>query len=371
VADRKFQLKFVGDRFDGGRLPVSALSDLSAFRDLLASFAKDQWRENHRSKKRLPNGFVKSLDLFLTEIEDGSAVPVLEWSDTDADKFLPGFSSELEDTLDASYNKIVQLVEEASTGRYPTALSSEHVRALNKFGSGLQEKERIEFVGSKDANGNVVYLDDAKRKAIITNVSETYEKRIHALGRLSGVHENGTLTLTESLFPTLLIPVDPSRIADDFDGNIGSTIQFEILVELDHEDRIKEVRETTHAEIIEPNLVEHVNAALRRLTEIQGLDAGWLDGKGIQPATNAIRIARELIQRRPSVAEKLALFPIPEGGVELAIRNKKWDFSVEVMANGTLELDGLSLRDGTSRDLIEFSSLDASFFEAFDELSEE
>ena len=66
---RRLSLHYKGSRFRNARLPVDVLSDLSAFRDLLVSYAKDEWRRRHADRKRVPKGFDKSLSSDFIKIE--------------------------------------------------------------------------------------------------------------------------------------------------------------------------------------------------------------------------------------------------------------------------------------------------------------
>ena len=92
--EKTFKLRYVGARFTGARLPVNVLPDLQAFRDLLVSFAKDEWKTLHPDRKRVPKGFDASISFDLTIIEDGSAVPNIVWSRDIAQANLPGFEDE-------------------------------------------------------------------------------------------------------------------------------------------------------------------------------------------------------------------------------------------------------------------------------------
>jgi hypothetical protein len=98
-----FKLRYVGVRFDGARLPVDVLLDLPAFRDLLVAFAKDGWRDLNADRKRVPKGFDKSISFDLVGIENGSAVPMLNWSRDAAQENLPGFADKLQEIVDHSY----------------------------------------------------------------------------------------------------------------------------------------------------------------------------------------------------------------------------------------------------------------------------
>ena len=70
------------------------LADLPAFRELIVTFARAEWRRNNTHRKRLPKGFDASLALDLVAIEDGSAVPVLKWNRETTQAYLPGFSDQ-------------------------------------------------------------------------------------------------------------------------------------------------------------------------------------------------------------------------------------------------------------------------------------
>ena len=49
----QFLLRYVCARFDKHRLPLDVLPDLSAFRYLLVSFMKAEWRATHEKRVRL------------------------------------------------------------------------------------------------------------------------------------------------------------------------------------------------------------------------------------------------------------------------------------------------------------------------------
>ena len=102
---RRFLLRYVGARFEGHRLPLDILPDLSAFRDLLVSYVKSEWRAAHAERERLPKGFEKSIAFDLVGIKDGSAVPQLEWDRDTAQLPLPDFKDELELLVEKAYAK--------------------------------------------------------------------------------------------------------------------------------------------------------------------------------------------------------------------------------------------------------------------------
>ena len=138
-----FQLRYVGPRFEGTRLPVDVLSDLPAFRDLIVSFVKKGWHAQHADKVRLPKGFDRSLTFDLVRLTDGSAVPNLNWNRSRAQAYLPGMVDQLDDLMASSFSQFIHLVDGAEDGGTAPALTAQQIRALNKLGSGLRDDERI------------------------------------------------------------------------------------------------------------------------------------------------------------------------------------------------------------------------------------
>ena len=212
---RSFLLRYVGARFEGHRLPLDVLPDLSAFRDLLVSYVKAGWRAAHTDRERLPKGFEKSIAFHLVGIGDGSAVPQLEWDRDTTQLLLPDFKDELELLVEASYSKVLRLIDGANSPVGAVELTFESIRALNKFGSGLLPDERIEFLGSQGADGNVVYLDTTRRKRLITQGRDSYQKRFEDLGKLLGIEIDplgtaGKITILTTEYGKIDVPVSPS-----------------------------------------------------------------------------------------------------------------------------------------------------------------
>jgi hypothetical protein len=373
---KTFQLRYVGARFEGARLPLDVLSDLPAFRDLLVSYAKDSWRKLNLDRERLPRGFDQSISFDLVSIEEGSAMAKLDWSRKMAQAMLPEFTDELEELVDRSYGDLVQLVDGAGHDRFPAALSSEHIRALNKLGAGLRESERIEFLGSSGADGNVVYLDTFRRKALITRVRETYQARFEGIGRLiglhtgkpSGLHPEGYIAVDTAEHGELRIPVDPVRVSEEFDGNTGSEVQFSLLIELDNKDRFRNVIETFDVELIDAAVSEHIKRCRARLSELRKLSAGWLDGSGSPIKTTAINLAEAFLNKRPAFAEAYRLYPTEDGGVLFEFLVKGWDLSLEFGPAGGIEMYGVEVDGAGEMQPCTFSGLSDEFNRAFDAL---
>ena len=343
---RSFLLRYVGARFEGHRLPLDVLPDLSAFRDLLVSYVKAEWRSAHTQRERLPKGFEKSIAFDLVCIGDGSAVPQLDWDRDTAQLLLPDFKDELEGLVEKSYAKVLKLIDSAYMPVESVELTSENIRALNRFGSGLLPDERIEFVSSRGADGNVVYLDTHRRKRLITRGRDSYQTRFEDIGKLLGSEIDplgtaGTITILTSDFGKINVPVSPERVRDDFDGNIEADVQFRLMIELgSRDDGYRGVVEVFDVDVIDAKVVADLAMCRERIASLASLQDGWHDGSGKPPTNAAVVTASRLLSRKPGMAASYRIFPTDDGGLLFEFVRSGWDYSFEIGSTGKLEIFG-------------------------------
>lgn len=358
---KNFELRYVGGRYDGGRLPVDMLSDLSAFRDLLVAFAKEDWKSRNQGRERVPKGFDKSLTFSLTSISEGSAIPKLQWDRQAAQSSLPGFSDELDDVLDTSYSSILRLIDGADQAANDISLSSSHVRALNKFGAKLRPGERIEFLHSNSSN--VIYLDTAKRRTLITRVRETYQLRYEGVGTFIGLNIQESLIFVKtSEHGNIRFFIDADRIIQEFDGNILADVQFDLNLELDHNDNIINILDVYSAEIVEAGTV-YTNELLAELAELAHLKPGWLDGDGEPISRTAVTHARQVITMSERLHIDFRLYPSELGGLLLEFEISSWAYSLEISKAGALHLIGANLSESYNFASEIFEEVSDKFFE--------
>jgi|HubBroStandDraft_1064217.scaffolds.fasta_scaffold22214_3 hypothetical protein len=342
---RSFQLRYVGARFEGHRLPLDVLPDLSAFRDLLVSYVKAEWRAAHADRERLPKGFEKSIAFDLVGIKDGSAVPQLQWDRDTAQLLLPDFKDELESLVDNAYDKVLTLIDGANVPVGAVELTSENIRALNRFGSSLLADEKIEFLESRGDDGNVVYLDTSRRKRLITRGRDSYQTRFEDIGTLLGSVINpagteGTITINTSEYGPIDVPVSPERVREDFDGSIEADVQFRLMIELGSDDSFRGVVEVYDVDVIDAKVVADLAICRDRIASLRTLNDGWNNGSGKPPTPAAALTASRLIARKPAMAGTYSIFPTEIGGLLFEFSRKGWDFSIEIGPAGLVEIYG-------------------------------
>ena len=113
-------LVFRGKRFDGAVMPLEALPELAAYRDLLAAVAREFFFAENPGRLRLPKGFADSFRLSLARIEQGSAVPIVEREVLDPHLFALGDLFDREErytVLPATFDAVTAYVADHATPR--------------------------------------------------------------------------------------------------------------------------------------------------------------------------------------------------------------------------------------------------------------
>ena len=376
IEPKIFLLRYIGARFEGHRLPLDVLPDLLAFRDLLVSYAKAGWRTAHIQRERLPKGFEKSIAFDLVSIEDGSAVPKLEWDRKTVQQLLPDFKDELEILVEESYVKVLALFDSANSPHADAELTSENIRALNKFASSLRSDERIEFPESRGEDGNVVYLDALRRKRLITRDRDNYQIRFEGTGKLLGSEvdisgTSGTIRVNTTEYNTISILVAPDRVRSDFDGSIEADVQFRLMIELDNNDAFRSVVEVFDIDVIDAEVVANLARCRDRISSLRSLQDGWHDGVGKAPTFTAFTTADRLLARKPRMAGSYRVFPTDTGGLLFEFVQSGWDYAVEIGPDGTLEIYGVEI-DGRGEMDTETLEVDSDeFIKKFDSVTGE
>jgi len=367
--DKSFSLRYVGRRFDQARLPLDVLGDLPALRDLIAALAKQEFRHNNSDRKRVPRGFDKSISFSLTDIGSGSAIPVFALDRELAQQNLPNFGDGMEEIVNRAYQRVAEIFDDAGQGRFPQALPLDAIHALSKLGANIQDDEKIEFRNTTGADGNVVCLDGFRRKNLLTRVRETYTFEFESVGTLTGVDaSHNTIQVLTEEYGELRLPLDGvSMPAEQFDGSLHTLVEFSLSIALDAHDEFKAIEEVHSVDLVRP-YDEDLMRCVNRLQELATVEKGWLGGQqGEQLVHLAGMRATQIIFMRSNLANIFRIFPTEDGGISIEFDKSGWSFAVEIMPDGSLEIDGSS-NDGKVFEMKSFEGFSSKFFEAFDEM---
>lgn len=368
--NKSLSLRYVGRRFANARLPLEVLSDLQALRDLIAAFAKQEFRKQNPDRQRVPQGFDKAISFSLVDIEEGSAVPKLSLEKDVGQQSLPNIGDGMEEIVSRAFARVAQIYDDAGHDLFPQALPQDAIRALSKLGANIQDDERIEFQGQIGKDGNVVSLDSYRRKNLLTRVRETYTKEFEGVGKLTGIDatHNAVQVLTEQYGELRLSLHGVSLPVEQFDGHLFSLVEFSISIALDAHDEFKSVEDVYSVDLVQP-YNEAVVRCVRRLQELSKIEKGWLgEGQGEQLVHLAGMRATQLVFMRADLAHMFRIFPTEDGGISVEFDKDGWSFAVEIMPDGSMEVDGCS-ESGEIFEAQSFRDFSDDFFVAFDAMT--
>lgn len=372
---KSFLLRYVGARFEGTRLPLDVLGDLPAFRDLLVAYAAAEWRKAHPDRERLPRNFERGLLFDLVDIEDGSAMPRIEWDRRAPQPQLPDMMDEMEMLVSTSFDQVISLFDQATGPATDLGLTPESMRALKRFGGNLLPNERIEFPGSKGRDGNVVYLDKHRRERLITSVRDSQQIRYDGTGKLigSGVDPSGTnghIDVHTEEYGTITLPVPPDRVRSDFDGSIEAEVFFRLHIEVDNNELVRSIVDVFDVDVIQPHVMAKLSACRKRIASLILLNDGWHDGNGRAPTAKAASAASRLLSRKPAMAETYSIFPTDDGGLLFEFVRRGWNHSIEIGPTGKAEIYSTEIDGNGEADTEALDVESEEFIEEFDLVTE-
>ena len=145
--------RLIGARFEGHSIPLELLKNLAVLEEMTIEVARQEFFKDHPDRQRVPQGFTDGIELKLTGIEDGSAVPVISLFVIANRLLFPDNQYYFERARDAIVRTIgdvedaeVNAIGDAEEHKVSTDILNETtLRCFGKIGQGLREDEAIEF----------------------------------------------------------------------------------------------------------------------------------------------------------------------------------------------------------------------------------
>ncbi len=334
--------RLVGRRFNEHSLPLDILKDFAALEEMLIEVAKRQYLSAHPDRVRSPKGFTKGLELHLTAVEEGSAIPVI------ALMFSTLFPSADAQYFEQARAQIIEAIAAANQDRSPI-LPPELLRYFDRFGRSLREGEAIEFCRG---NGPAASLTPAVRESLMrASQAEEWTEEATLKGRIPELDQadhSFELELRDGtkLKAPLLEP-HHKTVLDAFVGyRNGMLVAIKGIIRRDRADRPKDFESVEHITLLDPLDIE------TRLEELARLQDGWLDGKG--RALDQAALRRLALAFDEHYAPELPLpylYPTAEGGVQAEWTLGEVEVSLE-FALPSLEavFQSINIKTGESED---------------------
>lgn len=326
------QPRFVGPRFEGHTLPLSAAKDLAAYEELVLELAKHLVRQKHG---RVKKGFAQGFSLHIERIDDGSAKPAL------VAMMLGALIADPPAEIVEAKNLINSVIATEAGQPFPASFPKDCYSYFNRIGRSLEEGESIEWLPDSPTNRTV--LTPAKRKRLVLAHRETYEAEVIVGGlveSLDAKRRTGTLSSLEN--QTVTFAFDDPFFVDlkEALGNRKLTVSFKGIGVFDVNDRLTAITEIEQLELL-PHL-ELVGG----IEALQELRDGWLEGGGKAPSHEHLSwLMNEMARDFPADLEYPAVAPTEDGNVVLEWIRPESRIELEVnFADQRLELYASNLK---------------------------
>ncbi|OBH03548.1 hypothetical protein A5695_10215 [Mycobacterium sp. E1747] len=326
------RVKMIGQEFEGGRIPIRSLDELGRYQALVLAAAAAQWREIH-DEDDLPEDFASQLDLVLSDIEDGSAVSLLERPHaTPYDSFY-------------EYGRTVveqQIALASAESPEADVISLLAYKEFRDLGSSLRDDERMEIVApSSHAGGvsDVVTITPEISRRIRQNLAPKFKKLLKPprhteygwiVGRLTAINaDEQNYTISTDTYGSINGRYKSEEILDDLKAVLDSSERAPVVR---FYGRLRFVGERLDR-ILDVSVVQVLEIDgepwSRRFIELASLEEDWDDEYPESKVVSftALDGARAILQFVQSHGiSQPGIFPTVSGGVSL-----EWATSSEVL----------------------------------------
>lgn len=334
------RLEMRGERFDGGRLPVTSLVELERYRQLIVAAAKQKWSEANAGQD-LPTDFEASFLLDLVDLESGSAVSALDVRrNSYSEYFLAG-----QEDVEATFRSIIENEFQPTVNR--TWIDRDE---FWQFGDSLDEYESLVVRESRESQPRLTILgatresrfETARQAIIAAKEPEEPEEAIVQLrtedgqvaGRLVAINANVKSFTIETLrFGKVTGRYTGDELTADLKSVLDSSTRAAVVRVVGklrfRGEELRSIKDLTSVELLEIDS----EAWSRRFVELAHLAPGWLDGEsGGEPVVfSAIDAARSILARAAEVGlDEPGIFPMEDGGILLEWADLLEVASVEV-----------------------------------------
>ena len=342
--------RLVGKRFDGTAIPLEFLKDLAVLEEMIIEVAKGEFLKDHPDRQRSPRGFTDGIELKLTGIEDGSAIPVISLVVASMALFPPENQSYFERARDS----IVSAVDAAEKGGTITDhLPEKSLSYFDRMGRSLREGEAMEFTTPS-------HIQPAKL------TRETRRRLVYASSAAQEIAED--TTVRGSI---------PEADQDDmqFEIQMADGRKVKAPIEPQHRDTILKAFNgyengqkafiqgvgvfNRNGKLVRFDSIEHVSPldpldVGARLDEIRLLKDGWMEGGGYAPDKDGLNwLEAAFNQNYPDEVTPPYLSPTPEGDIRAEWSDARQELSLNIqlaIKRATwhaldLETDGEESRD--------------------------
>lgn len=303
--------KFSGKRFSSHALPLELLKDLSVLEEMIIEAAKWRYFKENPERQRIPRKFADRIELVLTGLEKGSAVPVINIKDNTNTLFPVGYPVYFAQARDS----IINAIKAAENNQSITEHLPEKVLCFfDRFGRSLKDGEAIEFSTSTKSSP-VKLTKITRRKLIASSNAKEYTEETTARGSIPEADQDKmTFELLMMDGKKIKAPLSAQHgeiILTAFNEyKKGSRVMIEGIGKFAQNNRLFAFESIEHITLLDPLDVP------ARLDEFRNLNDGWLEGKGTVPKPEKLDwFAETFEQNYPDDLPLPYIYPTAEGNI--------------------------------------------------------
>lgn len=322
--------RLCGARFDDAAIPLEVLKDLAVFEEMLIEVAKWRFLQEHQNRRRSPRGFTEGIELKLTGIKPGSAVPQLGLVvDT---PHLPGIPPQNQRYFEQAREAIISAIDAAEHDPSSVIdyLPEKCLSYFDRIGRSLREDESIEFTTSSHPTPARLTKETRRRLILASSHVREFTEEAVLRGTIPEVdQEKMSFHLQLIDGQRVLGPIPDQHldtIIEAFNGyQQGTRVLLHAIGRYSRQNRLLRLDSVEHISILDPLDVS------ARLDELRGLRDGWLEGKGKAPGDEGLNwFAASFDRRFPDGLPLPRVYPTAEGGLQLEWTLGSKEISLEV-----------------------------------------
>ena len=347
--------RFTGARFDGHAIPLELLGELAALQEMVVEVAKWCFLQEHPHRTRTPRGLTEGIDIKLTAIDDGSAIPVLSLFIAGATLFPSELPSDGQLYFEKARDSIVLAIDAAAHDRAVTEFLPEKTLGyFDRIGRGLRDGEAIEFP-LPDGRGTARLTKETRKKLRLASTEvRVLTEDVEIRGTISEVDRSKKTFQIQLLNGRKIVaPICSqhyetiSEALDGYESGMRVMLQGIGRFNRSESEKLLGLDSVEHISLLDPLDVP------ARLEELAELKDGWLDGNGQAPSREGLQWLTQACQfHLPDDLPLPYVYPTPEGGVQMEWALGDSELSLEIdLTRHTAEWHALNLQTGgeTSR----------------------
>ena len=305
-----------GARFDDGEIPLQVLSDLTALRGMIIDVAKWRYLSEHPDRQRAPRGFADKIDLKLAGINDGSAIPVINITTTEA--MLPGSELPYQRFFELAKQDIASAIAMASEDGHATANGHLPIRFLayfNSIGRSLRDGESIEFP-MRNGDPPARLTRGTRQSLLQRSAMMELTDEVNLRGTVPEADQDRMTFELQQVYGTKIAGPMPEQhretIIAAFNGyKDNAKILVQGIGRFDRQNRLSGLESVEQVSPLDPLDVP------ARLDQFRAMQSGWLDGGGQAPSLDGLDWLSASFERHfPDDLPLPNIYPTPEGTLE-------------------------------------------------------